>query len=68
MIIRGKTVDQDFDTILGLFSNTTEIAVADLINVLHFSRPTATRKLSEMVKRGLLKKIGKGRGVHYKLN
>lgn len=68
MIVRGKTVDEDFEAILDLFSNTTEISVADLINVLHFSRPTATRKLSEMVKKGLLKKIGKGRGVHYKLN
>jgi ATP-dependent DNA helicase RecG len=67
IIVLKKSVEQDLDAILNLFSNATEIHVADVINVLSFSRPTATRKLSELVKKGLIKKIGRGRGVRYYL-
>ncbi|MFA6526861.1 MAG: RNA-binding domain-containing protein [Candidatus Babeliales bacterium] len=67
MLTRSTTDDASTGAILGLFSTVEEVSVADLISVLYLTRSTATRKLSALVKRGFLKKSGKGRGVRYRL-
>jgi len=51
--------------ILRLFDNITEVAAADIIKAIGLTRQTATRRLTELVKTGYLKQIGKGRGVRY---
>jgi len=51
--------------ILRLFDTITEVAVADVIKALGLTRPTATRKLAELVKIGYLQQTGKGRSVRY---
>lgn len=51
--------------ILRLFDTATDIAVTDVIKVLGLTRPTATRRLAQLVKTGHLQRIGKGRGVRY---
>lgn len=55
-----------FEKILGLFSLVEIITISDVIT-LGFSRATAGRKLSELVKQGKLEKIGSGKGSHYKI-
>lgn len=62
---KSKEYSEDQQQILNLFISATEISVADVIEMLHFTRPTASRKLTELVKKGVLKKIGKGRSVRY---
>lgn len=57
---------EDFAQILNLFTSVHEITVADVIEKLHFTRPTATRKLAELAKKGLVQKVGKGRGMKYR--
>lgn len=58
-------VSEDLEQILNLFTTATEISVADVIKTLHLTRPTASRKLTELTKKGLIKKLGKGRSVRY---
>jgi len=51
--------------ILNLLETTSEISVSDVMNMVHLTRQTATRKLAELVKKKLLVRHGKGRGVKY---
>ncbi len=61
-------MDKDFLAILNLFDTINEVSVADLIQHLHLSRPTATRRLARLSAEGSIKKIGSGRGVRYVKN
>jgi len=63
---KRKKASDDFAPILDLFTYAQEITVADVIEKLHFTRPTATRKLSQLAKNGVIQKIGKGRGMKYR--
>lgn len=56
---------KDYDRILNLFNISTKITIADVIQNLGLSRTVAGRKLNELVKRGNIEKIGKGRGSCY---
>lgn len=62
---KSKDVADDLAQILNLFTSATEISVADVIEILHFTRPTASRKLAELVKKGFIEKMGKGPSVRY---
>jgi DNA-binding MarR family transcriptional regulator len=64
----SETQDQELAAILNLFSVVTEISVSTIIEELGLPRATATRKLSSLVKKGHIKKIGLGRGVRYVKN
>lgn len=57
--------NEETSAILNLFITTQEIAVSDLMKNLHMTRPTATRKLTELVAQGVIKKKGMGRGTRY---
>jgi len=61
-------VPDDLQLILKLFTTADELAVSDVIETLHISRATATRRFNELVKNGALIKIGKGKGTKYKKN
>lgn len=54
-----------FQKILQLFEVADEISVSDVINAHHMPRSTASRKLSDMVEKGILKSIGHGKNVRY---
>lgn len=48
-----------------LFCTSQEICVADVIKLLNVSRATAVRRLSELVKLGLIKRVGAGASTRY---
>ncbi len=60
-----KTSD-DLQPILRLFTTADELAVSDIMKALHMPRATATRRLNELVKNGVLTKLGRGKGTKYK--
>jgi len=67
MLVRSKAqqLSDDELQILNLFDSATDITVSDVINLLHLTRPTATRKLAELARKKCISKIGKGRGMRY---
>lgn len=61
----STTEKNDEQKILALFERTSEITISDVIDVLHLKRATAGRRLTELVEKGLIVKIGHGRGSSY---
>ncbi len=59
-------IPDDLQLILRLFTTADELAVSDIIEALHLPRATATRRLNELVKSGILIKVGRGKGTKYK--
>ncbi len=53
--------------ILNLIQRNERITARDLIDTLHVSKATATRKLASFVAEGKLERRGEGRGVYYTL-
>ena len=51
--------------IMDLFKTMSEINISDVMSRLRLTRPTAGRKLNDLVKKGLIQKKGKGRGSSY---
>jgi ATP-dependent DNA helicase RecG len=68
--IREQPADRQEHHILiqRLFSTCQEIGVTDVIKTLGISRPTAVRRLSEMVKLGLIRRTGAGASTRYRRN
>ncbi|MBK8796411.1 MAG: tetratricopeptide repeat protein [Anaerolineales bacterium] len=62
-----EALDPEAATVLELAQREHKITAQRLIEVLHVSRATATRRLSALVEQGYLRMEGKGRGVHYRL-
>lgn len=56
---------EDQHNILALFDLASEISIMDVITTLSIPRTTAVRKLNALVKSGIIKKKGKGRGTVY---
>jgi Fic family protein len=56
----------DLQKILKLFTTADELAVSDIMAVLHMPRATATRRLNKLVKNKTLIRLGSGRGTKYK--
>lgn len=57
--------DDDDSGILKLFLGVTELSIVDIIKNTGFARSTAVRRLGSLIKKGLIKRIGKGRGIKY---
>lgn len=55
------------EEIRSLFRVADEISVGDVIRELHLSRATASRRLRELVDKGMLNRVGRGRGSRYRL-
>lgn len=55
----------DFARIIHLLQCATEISVSDIIQNLKIPRATAVRRLTQLQKDGVLKKIGSGKGTRY---
>ncbi len=57
--------EDDQQRIMRLFETSPEIAISDLIERLHMSRPTAGRRLAMLVHQKVIKKIGSGKAARY---
>lgn len=62
-----EALDREAAIVLELAQRERRITAQRLIEALHVSRATATRRLSALVEQGYLRMEGKGRGVHYRL-
>lgn len=60
-----KMAPDEHQAILDLFKQATELSISDIINALHITRTTAGRRVAQMVKQGLIVKIGQGKGTRY---
>jgi tetratricopeptide (TPR) repeat protein len=59
-------LDREEAAVLALAQREGKITAQRLIESLHVSRATATRRLAALVEKELLQMAGKGRGVHYR--
>ncbi|MBA3238286.1 MAG: putative DNA binding domain-containing protein [Parachlamydiaceae bacterium] len=59
--------DGEMKAILGLFELSGEVAISDVMQALQFSRPTAGRRLTELIQRGLIEQVGRGKGTRYRI-
>jgi ATP-dependent DNA helicase RecG len=62
---RAFGLADEVQRILHLFDRVTELSIGEIVRQLHMPRATVGRRLSLLVKEGLLKKIGQGRAVRY---
>jgi len=63
---RAYQAKENDDEILDLFYANPEMNVREIIKILPISRQTAARRLSELVRVGKIKRIGKGPAVRYR--
>ena len=63
--VRGDELAQAEDVIIDLLKRERRITPKLLIEKLHISKATATRRLAELVEQGQLEKRGEGRGTYY---
>ncbi len=52
--------------LLALFEVAEEVAISDVMKALHLSRPTAGRRLADLIDKGLIEQIGQGKGTRYR--
>ena len=57
----------DEAAVLALAQREQRLTAQRLVEALHVSRATATRRLAALTEKGYLQMEGKGRGVHYRL-
>lgn len=62
---KKATAHNDYDRILNLYRSVEELRVSDVMKALALPRSTASRKLSEMVQRGILKMSDVGKASRY---
>ncbi len=56
----------DFESLISkLLESSHEVRIEQLIEITKFSRNTVTRKLKPLIKKGLLERVGGGRGTRY---
>lgn len=60
-------LDPDEVTVLELAQRQHRLTTQQVVEALHVSRSTATRRLTTLVDKGYLQMEGKGRGVYYRL-
>jgi ATP-dependent DNA helicase RecG len=58
--------DDDAQKIMTLFEVAEELFISDVMKALHLSRPTAGRKLAQLIEQGALESLGQGRKTRYR--
>lgn len=61
---RLKTTDE-YQDILDLFKHVSELSISDIMQTLNITRTTAGRRISKMIKDGILLKKGNGKATRY---
>ena len=61
-----SSLSPDEQSIMHFASQRGQVSASDLIDELHLSRATATRRLAGLVEKGVLQAEGKGRGSYYR--
>jgi ATP-dependent DNA helicase RecG len=68
--VKEKTIlhkeDSDLIKIKELFNISHEITVRDVIQKLSISKPTAVRRLNDMIKKGLIERVGHTKNICYR--
>ena len=64
-ILKIKDKDDVGQSILNLFATSTYLSIGEIAKSLHMPRTTLGRKLVELVKAGILKRMGKGKATRY---
>lgn len=62
---RVNVAEHELQAIIDLFDVAESITISDIISAFKLSRATAGRRITELVQKGLLEKIGKGKGARY---
>jgi len=60
-------IEDEYQNILDLFKQTTELSMSDITRILKIPRTTAVRRINNMIEKKLLIKIGHKRGTRYHL-
>jgi ATP-dependent DNA helicase RecG len=60
----GQIADE-YKQFLRLFNTADSLSVSEVVRALHVPRSTATRRLTELVKQGRLRKSGRGKATRY---
>lgn len=64
---RPKSTEESYEnkTIFDLLSKASHVTISDVIDTLKVSRATAGRRIAQMTKKGLIEKVGAGKGTSY---
>lgn len=62
-----EAMDEDLQRIIRLFKTAAELSIGDVIENAHINRASAGRRIALLVEKGILRKIGKGKGTRYAL-
>ncbi|MBI5273667.1 MAG: putative DNA binding domain-containing protein [Chlamydiales bacterium] len=60
-----EQISHKYGQFLQLFTSADSISVSEIMQALHIPRATATRRLTQLVKEGMLKKSGRGKATRY---
>ena len=66
-ILKKQNAQNELQSIVNLFAISTQLSIAEIVENLHMSRATIGRRLTELVKKGVLGKRGKAKGTRYVL-
>ncbi|MFN8494822.1 MAG: tetratricopeptide repeat protein [Caldilineaceae bacterium] len=64
---KETAIDPEVQAVLQVATHAGHLTPKLLMETLHISKATATRRLAELVERGYLEKRGEGRGTYYTL-
>ena len=64
--LKPSPIKDETQKILALFELSEEITISDIMKILHLSRPTAGRRLAELINKGILQQVGKGKATRYR--
>jgi len=66
-ILKEQGEQDELQSIVNLFTVTPQLSIGKIAENMHMSRATIGRRLTQLIKKGVLAKRGKGRGTRYML-
>jgi len=65
-ILQKKTSKKEVNFMKELFVISSEISIEDICKILGVSRQTTSRKMNQLIKQGLVERVGKTRSTRYR--
>ncbi len=62
-----ERLEEDLQRIIRLFKTSMELSISEISTQTRINRATAGRRIVALLEKGLIKKIGKGKGTRYSL-